>query len=253
VAEQFTLIEKEALGEIHFRELLEMKWSHEAASACQSWPKFLQILQQMEEDDTVSHGIEICGARSSIMTQWAISQVILTQDINERARTIAKLIEIARHCRQMGNYATLFQLTVAVSNPVIVELHETWKHVPAAEVQSLREFEELIQPANNFRRLRDEMESVLGKRACIPLVVIYAKDLTVLKDMPSYIASTPTDPPLINVSKCRAQATVVQLFSRYLESSTGYKFQTVPGLTDRCLWIAGLSPTEIRSRAERLV
>ncbi|OBT95120.1 mitotic regulator [Pseudogymnoascus verrucosus] len=253
VAEQFTLIEKEALGEIHFRELLEMKWSHEAASACQSWPKFLQILQQMEEDDTVSHGIEICGARSSIMTQWAISQIILTQDINERARTIAKLIEIAVHCRQLGNYATLFQLTVAVSNPVIAELHETWKHVPAAEVQSLREFEELIQPANNFRRLRDEMESVLGKRACLPLVVIYAKDLTVLKDMPSYIASTPTDPPLINVSKCRAQATVVQLFSRYLESSTGYKFQTVPGLTDRCLWIAGLSPTEIRSRAERLV
>lgn len=253
VAEQFTLIEKEALGEIHFRELLEMKWSHEAASACQSWPKFLQILQQMEEDDTVSHGIEICGARSSIMTQWAISQIILTQDINERARTIAKLIEIAKHCRQLGNYATLFQLTVAVSNPVIVELHETWKHVPATEVQSLREFEELIQPANNFRRLRDEMESVLGKRACIPLVVIYAKDLTVLKDMPSYIASTPTDPPLINVSKCRAQATVVQLFSRYLESSTGYKFQTVPGLTDRCLWIAGLSPTEIRSRAEILV
>ncbi|KFZ10830.1 hypothetical protein V502_07898 [Pseudogymnoascus sp. VKM F-4520 (FW-2644)] len=253
VAKQFTLIEKEALGEIHFRELLEMKWSHEAASACQSWPKFLEILQQMEEDDTVSHGIEICGARSSIMTQWAISQIILTQDINERARTIAKLIEIATHCRQMGNYATLFQLTVAVSNPVIVELHETWRHVPAAEVQSLREFEELIQPANNFRRLRDEMESVLGKRACIPLVVIYAKDLTVLKDMPSYIASTPTDPPLINVSKCRAQATVVQLFSRYLESSTGYKFQTVPGLTDRCLWIAGLSQTEIRSRAERLV
>ncbi|KFY39056.1 hypothetical protein V494_04126 [Pseudogymnoascus sp. VKM F-4513 (FW-928)] len=253
VAEQFTLIEKEALGEIHFRELLEMKWSHEAAAACQSWPRFLQILQQMEEDDAVSHGIEICGARSSIMTQWAISQIILTQDINERARTIAKLIEIAVHCREMGNYATLFQLTVAVSNPVIVELHETWKHVPAAEVQSLREFEALIQPANNFRRLRDEMESVLGKRACIPLVVIYAKDLTVLKDMPSYIASTPTDPPLINVSKCRAQATVVQLFSRYLESSTGYKFQTVPGLTDRCLWIAGLSPTEIRSRAERLV
>ncbi|KFY95871.1 hypothetical protein V498_03066 [Pseudogymnoascus sp. VKM F-4517 (FW-2822)] len=253
VAEQFTLIEKEALGEIHFRELLEMKWSQEAASACQSWPKFLEILQQMEEDDTVSHGIEICGARSNIMTQWAISQVILTQDINERARTIAKLIEIATHCRKMGNYATLFQLTVAVSNPVIAELHETWKHVPVAEVQSLREFEELIQPANNFRRLRDEMESVLGKRACIPLVVIYAKDLTVLKDMPSYIASTPTDPPLINVSKCRAQATVVQLFSRYLESSTGYKFQTVPGLTDRCLWIAGLSPTEVRSRAELLV
>lgn len=253
IAQQFTLIEKETLGEIHFKELLEMKWSHEAASASQSWPRFLQSLKRMEENDTVSHGIEICGARSSIMTQWAISQIILTKNITERSRTIAKLIHIAMHCRKLGNYATLFQLTIALSNQLIAELHETWTHVPAADLQSLREFEELIQPANNFHRLRDEMESVLGKRACIPLVAIYAKDLTALKDMPSYIASTPTDPPLINVSKCRAQAAVVQLFSRYLESSTGYRFQTVPGLTERCLWIAGLSQAEIRGHAERLI
>jgi len=249
LAQQFTLIEKETLNEIHFRELLEMKWSHEAASSSRSWPKFLQSLQKMEEDDTVSHGIEICGARSSIMTQWAISQVVLTRQLDERARTVAKLIRIASHCRRLGNYATVFQLTVALTSAAVAELGQTWARVGAAEAAQLAGLEALIQPANNFRRLRDEMEGVLGARACIPLVAIYAKDLTALRDMPSYIASTPRDAPLINVSKCRAQAAVVQLLSRYLERSAEYRFAGVAGVVARCLWVGGLSAGQQRRAA----
>ena len=68
LAQQFTLIEMEALSEIHFRELLEMKWTHDAVASIRSWPNFLQKLSTIEDDDSVSHGIEICAARSSIMT-----------------------------------------------------------------------------------------------------------------------------------------------------------------------------------------
>lgn len=253
LAQQFTLIEMEALSEIHFRELLEMKWSHDAASSCRSWPKFLQKLSKVEEDDSVSHGIEICAARSSIMTSWAISQVVLTAKLEERAKTVAKLIHIANECRKLGNYATLFQLTVALTNPLLTELKQTWAHVPAADVTVLRDLEELIQPANNFRRLRDEMESVLGKRACIPLVAIYAKDLRALKDMPSYISSTLSEPPLINVTKCKAQATVVQLVARYLEKSSELRINPVQGVVDRCLWVGGLRDAEVKECARGLV
>lgn len=253
LAQQLTLIETEALSEIHFRELLEIKWSHDAAFSCRSWPRFLQKLSKVEEDDSVSHGIEICAARSSIMTSWAISQVVLTTNLEERAKTVQKLVHIANECRKLGNYATLFQLTVALTNPVLAELHQTWAQVPAADIALLRDLEVLIQPANNFRRLRDEMESVLGKRACIPLVAIYAKDLSALKDMPSYIASTLSEPPLINVTKCKAQAAVVQLVARYLEKSGELRIKPVQKVVGRCLWVGGLRDAEVKEFARGLV
>ena len=253
LAQQFTLVEMEALSEIHFRELLEMKWSHDAASSCRSWPKFLQKLSKVEEDDSVSHGIEICAARSSIMTSWAISQVVLTTKLEERAKTVAKLVNVANECRKLGNYATLFQLTVALTNPVLTDLHQTWAQVPPPDITILRSLEALIQPANNFRKLRDEMESVLGKRACIPLVAIYAKDLSALKDMPSYIASTLSEPPLINVTKCKAQAAVVQLVARYLEKSSELRIKPVQDVVARCLWVGGLRDGEVKDCARGLV
>lgn len=258
LAQQFTLIEVEALSEIHFRELLEMKWTHDTAASIHSWPKFLQKLSTIEDDDSVSHGIEICAARSSIMTSWAISQVVLTSKLEERAMTVAKLIHIANECRKLGNYATLFQLTVALSNPVLSDLRETWARVPAMDITMLRDLETLIQPANNFRRLRDEMENVLGKRACIPLVAIYAKDLSALKDMPSYIASSRTEPPLINVTKCKAQAAVVQLVARYLERAGELgqgreRIMPVEGVVERCLWVGGMRDGEVKEFARDLV
>ena len=258
LAQQFTLIEMEALSEIHFRELLEMKWTHDAAASIRSWPKFLQKLSTIEDDDSVSHGIEICAARSSIMTSWAISQVVLTSKLEERAMAVVKLIHIANECRKLGNYATLFQLTVALSNPVLSDLRETWARVPATDITMLRDLETLIQPANNFRRLRDEMENVLGKRACIPLVAIYAKDLSALKDMPSYIASSRTEPPLINVTKCKAQAAVVQLVARYLERTGELgqgreRIRPVEGVVERCLWVGGLRDGEVKEFARNLV
>lgn len=192
------------------------------------------------------------------MTSWAISQVVLTSKLEERAMTVAKLIHIANECRKLGNYATLFQLTVALSNPVLSDLRETWARVSAIDITMLRDFENLIQPANNFRRLRDEMENVLGKQACIPLVAIYAKDLSALKDMPSYIASSRTEPPLINVTKCKAQAAVVQLVARYLERAgeLGHgreRIRPVEGVVERCLWVGGLSDGEVKEFARNLV
>ncbi len=259
LAQQFTIIETEALSEIHFRELLEMKWSHDAATSSRSWPRFLQQLSKVEKDDSVSHGIEICAARSSIMTNWAISQVVLTTNLEERAKTITKLIHIANECRKLGNYATLFQITVALTNPTLAELSDTWSRVPAADIELLSSFESLIQPANNFRRLRDEMETVLGRGPCIPLIAVYAKDLKAMGDMPSYVANHGKNEdlslrtPLINVGKCRAQATVVQLVARYLEGVEEMRIQPVQGVIERCLWVGGLREEEVRKAARGLV
>jgi hypothetical protein len=240
LAEQFTLIEKDAINAIDFKELLAMKWSS-APPTFHSWPKFLIHLKTLEEDDPCSsHGVEICGARSSIMTQWAISQIVLTA-AEARIRTIQKLLHIAVHSRAMGNYATMFQLVVALTSQAVLQLSSIpWSSLSRDDSTSLTALRHLISPAHNFGALREEMEYKLELRPVIPLVFIYAKDLTALKELPSYIAGSKTGPPLVNVGKCRRLAEVVKLFSRFLASANTAGGEVREEVMRRCLWVGGL-------------
>jgi len=94
----------------------------------------------------------------------------MTKSIDERARTIVKLIHIAAHARQMYNYATMYQITIALLTADIARLRKTWQLVSAAEMQTFRELEALVQPVRNFHNLRIEMEKVTGESGCIPFV-----------------------------------------------------------------------------------
>ncbi|UKZ77301.1 hypothetical protein TrVFT333_005021 [Trichoderma virens FT-333] len=240
---QFTLIEKDALNDIDWRELIEMNWRNATSNDSRSWVDFLR--------NTNAHGVEVVVARFNIMVKWAISEIVLTQHIEERARCIIKLIHIAAHCRRYRNFATLAQLTIALSSAEIARLSKTWDLVPARDLNTLGELEALVTPSRNFYNLRAEME-VGSDGGCIPFVGIYTHDLLFNAQRASEIASSPTTPPLINFERCRIGAAVVKTLLRLLEASTRYTFQPVEGITERCLWMGALNDDEIRRHSEAL-
>ena len=94
----------------------------------------------------------------------------MTRSADERARAIVKLIHIAAHARQMCNYATMYQITIALLTADIARLRKTWELVSPAEMETFRELEALVQPVRNFHNLRTEMEKVTGESGCIPFV-----------------------------------------------------------------------------------
>lgn len=94
----------------------------------------------------------------------------MTKSDDERARTIVKLIHIAAHARKMHNYATMYQITIALLTADIARLHRTWELVSIAEIRTFRELEALVQPVRNFHNLRSEMDKVTGESGCIPFV-----------------------------------------------------------------------------------
>ncbi|UKZ51479.1 hypothetical protein TrVGV298_005239 [Trichoderma virens] len=243
LAQQFTLIEKDALNDIDWRELIEMNWRNATSNDSRSWVDFLR--------NTNAHGVEVVVARFNIMVKWAISEIVLTQHIEERARCIIKLIHIAAHCRRYRNFATLAQLTIALSSAEIARLSKTWDLVPARDLNTLGELEALVTPSRNFYNLRAEME-VGSDGGCIPFVGIYTHDLLFNAQRASEIASSPTTPPLINFERCRIGAAVVKTLLRLLEASTRYTFQPVEGITERCLWMGALNDDEIRRHSEAL-
>lgn len=236
LAQQFTLIEKDALNEIDWKDLIEMRWKDSPADS-RSWVDFLRSSEP--------RGVEVVIARFNIMVKWAVSECVLTQDLEERVRCIIKYIHIAAHCRKYRNFATMTQLTVALTSKDLSRLTKTWAHVPAADLKILKELEALVTPTSNFHSLRAEMEGSGADQGCIPFVGIYTHDLLANSERPSQYASTPTTEPLVNFERCRTDATIVKNLLRLLEASQLYRFLPIEGITERCLWMAALSDEDI--------
>ena len=161
LAQQFTIIEKDALNEIDWRDLVDMRWQHTAANVT-NWVEYLR-----SQD---AQGIDLVAARSNIMAKWALSEIILTQHIEERALTIMKYIHIAREARKLRNYATVLQLTMALTAVDCTRLTKTWDLVGAEEKTILSVLEDLVTPRKNFHNLRQEMEKANAEQGCIPVV-----------------------------------------------------------------------------------
>ncbi|KAM0279586.1 hypothetical protein ACHAQH_004542 [Verticillium albo-atrum] len=243
LAQQFTLIEKDALNEIDWKELIEMGWKNATNNDSRSWVDFLR--------NTDAHGVEVVIARFNIMVKWACSEIVLTQNIEERARCIIKFIHLAAHCHRFRNFATMSQIAMALTSQEVARLSKTWAMVPRRDMQTLQDLEALVSPTRNFHNLRAEMEGG-SDSGCIPFVGIYTHDLLFNAQRPSEIASSPTTAPLVNFERCRYAATIVKTLLRLLEASTLYQFQPVEGITERCLWMSALTDEEIRKHSESL-
>jgi hypothetical protein len=161
LAQQLTLVEMAALSEVDWRDLVEMKWSN--VSPCiVSWAKFLTAEERK--------GIDLVVGRFNLMVKWAVSEIVLTRDIHERARTIIKYIHTAAHARRLCNYATMLQIAIALSSSDCSRLERTWELVPLEDKRLFRDMECLIQPVRNFNDLRVEMETANLQEGCIPFI-----------------------------------------------------------------------------------
>ena len=161
LAQQFTIVEKDALNEIDWRDLVDMRWQNTSPSVT-NWVEYLRTQDPQ--------GIDLVTARFNIMVKWALSEIVLTQNIEERALSITKYIHIAQQARKIHNYATLLQLTIALTSTDCTRLIKTWDLVGTAEKKILQELEDLVTPRRNFYNLRQEMEKANTEEGCIPVV-----------------------------------------------------------------------------------
>ncbi|XHF97822.1 hypothetical protein AWENTII_001398 [Aspergillus wentii] len=242
LAQQLTLVEMAALSEVDWRDLVDMRWSSGSPSML-NWVQFLS-----EEDH---RGIDLVVGRFNLMVKWVLSEIVLTQDIHERARTISKFIHTAAHAKRICNYATMLQIAIALSSTDCSRLQKTWTLVPQEDRRVLKDMESLIQPVRNFHDLRVEMETANLQDGCIPFVGLYVHDLTYNAQKPAQISNTEGE-PLVNFERYRTAARIVKNLLRLIDASTKYNFQPVQGIIERCLWIASLSEEQIQTRSKIL-
>lgn len=195
----------------------------------------------------------------------------MTKDIHERAKTIVKLIHIAAHARRLQNFATMYQITIALLTADVARLRRTWNLVSAPDMSTFKEMEALVQPVRNFHNLRTEMDKVTGESGCIPfvgmipcfntskqwlikgsIIAIFTHDLILNAQRPLHIITSVATEPLVNFERHRTTAAIVKRLLRLIEASHKYDFKAVDGVCERCLWIASLSDGEIRDLSKGL-
>jgi RasGEF domain/RasGEF N-terminal motif len=245
VAQHFTLVEKDALDELDWRELIDIRWNQTPASV----PDWVSYLRSAD-----AWGAGLIIARFNLMVKWVLSEILLTETASERARTILHFIRIAAASRRMRNFATMYQVTVALLSVDCARLKRTWSLVPSAEVDALRDLERIVQPLRNFHNLRVEMETGPADAGCIPFIGIYTRDLVYNAQKPPFITVPPLNEfePLVNFERHHTAATIVKTLLRLLEQSSFYKFKKEPELLSRCLWIAALDEADIQARCAKM-
>ncbi|KAI8938982.1 hypothetical protein NX059_004826 [Plenodomus lindquistii] len=243
LAQQFTIIEKDALDEIDWKELIELRWK-------QSSPQIRDWVQYLRTEE--ARGVDVVIARFNLVVKWVVSECVLTENMEERARCIVKYIHIATHARRLRNYATMYQIAIALISNDVSRLKQTWALVPAAELYIMKELEALVQPLKNFYNLRLEMETTTVEDGCIPFIGIYTRDLIYNAQKPAFIDAPPADgEKLVNFDRHHTAATIVKNLLRLLEASSKYTFKVEPHIISKCLWLAALTDDEISKRSRQ--
>ncbi|CRG92630.1 Guanine nucleotide exchange factor LTE1 [Talaromyces islandicus] len=243
LAQQFTVVEKSALDEVDWKDLVEMKWNHNSSTSV-SWVQFLAEQERK--------GIDLVVGRFNLMVKWILSEVVLTRDIQDRARTISKFIHIAGHARRICNYSTMLQIAIALSSVDCTRLQSTWALVSQEDKKLIGDIEALIQPVRNFHELRVEMETANLQNGCIPFVGLYVHDLTYNAQKPSQVTGTPDGDALINFERYRTAARIVKCLLRLIDASDKYSLKPVPGLVEKCLWVSSLSEEQIQALSKNI-
>ena len=243
LAQQMTLIEKSALTEVEWSDLVDRRWDSNPI-------KVLDWAELLAKADV--YGVDLVVTRFNLVSKWVRSEVVLTQNIEERAQVIAKYIHIAAHARRLHNYATMVQIAIGLTSTDCMRLTKTWEKVPGPDRSLLKNMEVLVQPIRNFHELRLEIESADLRDGCIPFLGLYVRDLTYNAQKPAQIASRSGSEPLINFERFRQAAVIVKGLLQLIDASARYTFEPQRGIIERCLWMATLSEEKIYTLSRSL-
>jgi hypothetical protein len=255
VARQLTLIEIDGLCDLDWRELIELRWN-QAPPASSDWATHLG-----SSSDAASSGVGLVIARFNLMVKWCISTIVLTASQRERAAVVERFARVAEECRRVRNFATAYQIAVALLSADVAALKGTWRRVGRRERDVVRELEALVRPVRNFHNLRVEMECAPADAGCVPFIGVYTRDLVYNAQRPAVVAAPGEkapplggagEEPLVNFERYRQAASVVKTLLRLLEG--GYRYSYAPDfeVLGRCLWVSALSDDEIKERVAAL-
>lgn len=264
IAEHFTIIERDILQEIDWKELIELKWNKELTPV-NSW---LEIIVNDEYYDK-NKGVNLVIARFNLVVNWIISEILLTTSEDERIEIISRMIHVAYHSYEMQNFATLMQVILALTSEKVSKLKATWQRLQPGDILTMKHLEQLTSPLKNFINIRLSTNQIKPLKGCIPFIGLYLSDLIFNAERPKFAkrqAEKPAAPVcgndtvgdstlstnqssdperMINFARFRTSVHIVKSISQSIEWSQNYKISLDQELLKKCLYIKSLDESEM--------
>ncbi|EJS44858.1 lte1p [Saccharomyces arboricola H-6] len=234
VAQQMTLIEKEILGEIDWKDLLDLNMKHEG-------PQVISWLQLLVRNETLS-GIDLAISRFNLTVDWIISEVILTKSSKMKRNVIQRFIHVADHCKKFQNFNTLMEIILALNSSVIQKFTDAWRLVEPGDLLTWEELKKIPSLDRNYSTIRSLLNSVNPLVGCVPFIVVYLSDLSANSEKKDWIL----EDNVVNYNKFDTNVQIVKNFIQRVQWSKFYTFEVNHELLSKCVYISTLSQEEIK-------
>ncbi|KAE8232561.1 hypothetical protein CF326_g2404 [Tilletia indica] len=176
IAQQFTLIEAELFKAVMWDELVSGRWKERTLEAL-DWETFFQRTGRRKAECIAlgkaykERAVDAIIARFNLMCGWVASEVVLTQNIEMRAKLLSKLIRVAWKCYEQHNHATLTQILLGLQFPAVERLHKTWARLPAKQRRIFKDLKTFTSPSRNFMYMRAAIQAKVTELGMVELMM----------------------------------------------------------------------------------
>ncbi|KNE57379.1 hypothetical protein AMAG_03101 [Allomyces macrogynus ATCC 38327] len=163
LAHQLTLIEEWYLMAIPWHELLTSAGTARAGAR--------------------TNPVQAMIARHNDTTAWVQTEVCSQMSLDDRVKTVERLIRIAAKCLALGNFSTLQQIGIGLQQSSVDRLKATWKKVSSQDKATFDHLKQVLSLDRNSSALRaaiaDRLKSHPG--TVIPPLPLYCADFEKLR------------------------------------------------------------------------
>ena len=150
---------------------------------------------------------------------WVIQTICSEKSLSKRAKTIKQFIKIAKFCRELRNFNSMFAILSGLGHNCVTRLDFTFEKVPSRETKLKSVLDEVLDPSRNMAKYRNLLSAYKGSTPVIPIYPIFIKDLTVF-----HLGNESKIDDLINFEKLRLISKEIKCFYTSISSKPDRDF-----------------------------
>ncbi len=110
-----------------------------------------------------------------MISSYVASLIVREDSTKKKVHVIKRWIKIARECKKLNNFNTMFAVIHGLKRPFIVGLSSLWEQLPQKYIDTFFEMEKLTHPDHGYDKFWEEWKTV--RPPAVPFFGAYMQDL----------------------------------------------------------------------------